>query len=268
MEGRFDIDYLREIGRILSMTIPPLRFSSTVKDPLETGASGDRTFQIDRTAEQTVVGALKELDTPFTIVSEEMGMVDLLEGGPRVLIDPIDGSKNAISGIPLFCTSIAVSEDGTVRGLYMAYIINLTSGDEFWAERGKGAYWNGRRMKTQDDDSISVVLYETQNPRRDLAQIIPLLGRANRTRCFGSTALDLAFLASGAASIYVNPAPSRSFDFSAGVLLLKEAGGIVTDIEGHTIDGMELSMKTAAPLLVSGNTGLHKKALVLLSEQG
>ena len=260
------IDYLREIGARLKEVIPSLRFSATVREPLEVGASGDKTFQIDRVAEDTVVSALKEQRAPLTVVSEEMGMLDLCGGGDRVLIDPIDGSKNAISGIPMFCTSIAVASGETVKEIYLSYIVNLLSGDEFWAEKGKGAFWNGRRLRTQADDIIKVVIYETQKPGRDIPKILPLLSVSNRTRCFGSTALDLAFLASGAVSIYVSPSPSRSFDFAGGLLLVREAGGMITDIEGVDIDGIELSVKKSAPLLVSGNKRLHKKALSLLQE--
>ncbi len=255
------IEYLREIGARLRAVIPQLRFSSTVREPLEVGASGDKTFQIDRVAEDTVVSALKELRRPLTIVSEEMGVLNIGEGGDRVLIDPIDGSKNAVSGLPLFCTSIAVAAGETVKEIYLSYIINLLSGDEFWAEKGRGAYWNGQRLRAQTDDKVRVVVYETQNPGRDIPGILPLLSLSNRTRCFGSTALDLAFVASGAVSIYANPSPSRSFDFAGGLLLVREAGGIITDTRGEDIDGVELSIKKSTPLLVSGNESLHKKAL-------
>ncbi|MEC4685538.1 MAG: inositol monophosphatase family protein [Nitrospirota bacterium] len=260
------IEYLREIGARLRAVIPQLRFSATVREPLEVGASGDKTFQIDRVAEDTVVSALKELRRPLTIVSEEMGMLDIDGGGDRVLIDPIDGSKNAVSGLPMFCTSIAVAAGETVKEIYLSYIINLLSGDEFWAEKGRGAYWNGQRLRAQTDDKVRVVIYETQNPGRDIPKILPLLSLSNRTRCFGSTALDLAFVSSGAVSIYANPSPSRSFDFAGGLLLVREAGGIITDTRGEDIDGVELSIKKSTPLLVSGNEMLHEKALETLSK--
>ncbi|NOZ24906.1 MAG: hypothetical protein GXO94_02290 [Nitrospirae bacterium] len=264
MPETIGIEFLRRVGERLRAVIPALRFSSTVREPLEVGASGDKTFQVDRVAEDTVVEALEGLGRPLTVVSEEMGVLDIGGGGDMVLIDPIDGSKNAVTGIPLFCTSVAVAAGERVKDIYLSYIINLLSGDEFWAEKGRGAYWNGQRLATQGDDDIRVVIYETQTPRLDIPRILPLLSVSDRTRCFGSTALDLTFVASGGVSIYVNPSPSRSFDFAGGVLIVREAGGVVTDTRGGDIDGVGLSIEKSIPLLVSGNRGLHEKALEIL----
>ncbi len=264
MAGTIGIGFLRSVGERLRAVVPALRFSSTVREPLEVGASGDKTFQVDRVAEETVVSALEGLGRPLTIVSEEMGTLDIGGGGDRVLVDPIDGSKNAVSGIPVFCTSVAVAAGDRVKDIYLSYIVNLLSGDEFWAEKGRGAYWNGRRLETQGDDEIRVVIYETQTPRLDIPRILPLLSVSDRTRCFGSTALDLTFVASGAVSVYVNPSPSRSFDFAGGLLIVREAGGVVTDTGGGDIDGVELSIEKSIPLLVSGNRALHEKALGIL----
>ncbi len=265
MPSVLGIDRLKEIGARLRREIPPLRFSATAGKPLEVGASGDKTFEMDRVAEERVVSALEALRMPLTVVSEEMGVLDMGGGGDRVLIDPIDGSKNAVSGIPLFCTSIAVAAGETVKDIYLSYIINLLSGDEFWAEKGSGAYWNGRMLRVQQDGEMRVVIYETQEPARDIPAVLPLLSASDRTRCFGSTALDLTFVASGAVSVYVNPSPSRSFDFAAGLLLVREAGGIVTDAAGAEIDGSLLSIRKSVSLLASGNRRLHEKALRLLN---
>ncbi len=263
---RLGIEDLRRLGEPLRQRVLPLRLDYRAGEVIQKGAAGDKTFQIDKVAEDVVFEFLRESSVPLTVVSEERGIVPLRGGGERVLLDPIDGSKNAVSGIPLYCTSVAVSEDDTLQGLRLAYIYNIITGDEYWAERGRGAYLNGRRLETDTVEEIRVVLYETQRPGRDIPVIMPLLGLANRTRCLGATALDLAFLASGGASVYVNPAPTRSFDFAAGVLLVKEAGGIVTDLKGEDLSQMELSMKRTSPLLVSANRQIHEKALEALNE--
>lgn len=263
--GRLDINFFREVGSRLMASIPPLRFSSTVKEPLRVGASGDKTYQIDKKAEEIVLESLISLGIPLTVLSEEAGVYDIKGGGDLVTIDPVDGSKNAINGIPLFCTSIAVSVSDRLKDLYTAYIINPLSGDEFWAVKGSGAYHNGKRLSTQGDDIIRVVLYEVRQPKNDIPKIIPLLSISDRTRCFGSIALDLAFVASGAASLYVNPSYSRSFDIAGGVLLVREAGGVITDMEGNGVDEMVLSMKKATSLLASGNERLHNRAVRILN---
>jgi myo-inositol-1(or 4)-monophosphatase len=263
---RLSINDLRRIGARLREILPRMRFAKDAGRVLQRGASGDKTFQIDRVAEETVFSMLKEMGIPLTLVSEEMGVVEIKGGGDRVLIDPIDGSKNAVSGIPMFCTSIAVSESKRLKDLRLAYVLNILTGDEYWAVRGEGSYLNGRPINVDSSTDIKVVLYETQTPGRDVQRILPLLALANRTRCFGSTALDLCFLAMGAASVYINPALTRSFDFAAGVLIVKEAGGVVTSLTGEEVSDMELSMKKTSPLLVSANAEIHQKVLQILKE--
>ena len=85
-----------------------------------------------------------------------------------VLIDPVDGSRNAVSGIPFYCTSIAVADGNTVGDIELAYVVNLINGDEFWAEKGKGAFLNGERITAQKDDVFYLVAYEAQTPHRDI----------------------------------------------------------------------------------------------------
>ena len=260
------LSLLREIGQKLKEAIPPLRLSENAADVLGKGAAGDKTFEVDKVAEGIIIEELKKRRIQATVVSEELGEVDIYGGGHRIVIDPIDGSKNAVTGIPLFCSSIAVTSDDTVDGLYLSYILNYISGDEYWAEKGHGAYLNGKQLRTQQSSDIMVVLYETQVPGRDLKRILPVLSLANRTRCLGATAIDLALVASGAASLYINPSPTRSFDYAGGLLLLKEAGGCYTDIEGNDYGKIRLTMKKTPPILASSNIEVHKKALRSLSK--
>jgi myo-inositol-1(or 4)-monophosphatase len=95
---------------------------------------------------------------------------------------------------------------------------------------------------------------------------MPLLAKSRKTRCLGATALDLAYLACGSISVFVNPSLSRSFDFGGGWLLVKEAGGIFTDIKGNSIEAVEINLKKSTSLLASGNEELHKEALRLLTQ--
>jgi myo-inositol-1(or 4)-monophosphatase len=97
---------------------------------------------------------------------------------------------------------------------------------------------------------------------------MPLLAQSRKTRCLGATALDLAYLSSGASSVFVTPSRSRSFDFAGGWLLVKEAGGIITDISGEDIEHVSLDLKKSTSLLAAGNRSLHKKALELLLKGG
>ncbi len=263
-----NISDLKTIGRRLFKEIPavPKAFGTPGRNnAIGVGASGDKTFPVDNLAEEIIVAGLKALKEPFTIISEEMGMMELHGGGAHVLIDPIDGSKNAVAGIPFYCTSIAVADGDTLGDVSLSYVINLSNGDEFWAEKGLGAYLNGRQIHTQKDGIFSLISYEAQVPGRDIPAIMPLLSQSRKTRCLGATALDLAYLASGAASVFVTPSLSRSFDFAGGWLLVKEAGGVVTDTFGAQIESVRLGLEKSSSLLAAGNLELHGKALGLLS---
>jgi myo-inositol-1(or 4)-monophosphatase len=259
------IEDLRNIGSKLFSEIGSIRLRPFVSESLGRGAGGDKTFPIDKKAEDMIINQLRLLKEPLTIVSEEVGIEKLNGGGKKVLIDPIDGSKNAITGIPFYCTSIAVADGENIGSIYLSYVINLLTGDEFWAEKGKGAFFSGQRINCQADDTIYLVAYEAQDTKRDISKIVRLLGEAWRTRCLGATALDISYVAYGAISIFVTPSPSRAFDFAGGWLLVKEAGGIFTDIKGSSIEETEIGLKKSAPILVSGNHRLHEKALKLLN---
>ncbi len=259
-----DITKLRTIGKRLRQEIPPLIWKLHGSAPIATGASGDKTYPIDKKAEEIVFEEIEKLNKSVTLVSEEYGFKDIKGGGPKLLIDPIDGSKNALSGIPFFSTSIAIIDGDTINHTSIGYVINLINGDEFWAVKDGGSFFNGTRTKTQQDEGFNVIAYEAQTPKVDIPRIIPLLSLFQRTRCLGSTALDMALLAQGAVSMFITPTPSRSFDFASGYLLIKEAGGIITDLKGKEINKTPIGIEKASPLLASGNEKLHLKALKAL----
>lgn len=252
-------------GRLLK-AMREMPSSPSLQRSIGKGAAGDKTYPVDKIAEDIIISEFDLSGDSFSIISEEYGTMDIRGGGRRVLIDPIDGSKNAISGIPFFCSSIAIADGNNIGSVETAYVINLINGDEFLAVRGKGAYLNNERIKTQEGEDFNLIAYEAQSPGRDITRILSLLSKAFKTRCLGATALDLAYLARGSISVFVNPSPSRSFDFAGGYLLVKEAGGVFTDLEGNPVEGIEIGLKKSAPLLASANISLHERALRLLKE--
>ncbi len=257
------IDILRGIGHSLLQSIRGM--DTRVTEGTARGAGGDITFEVDRRAEGIIIEGLRASGVPITVISEEAGTVQLNGGGMIALVDPIDGSKNALSGLPYYGTSIAIANGPTLDDIQYAYVLNIVSGDEFHATKGAGvAYQGDERCVMQQDDTLRLAAYETQSPARDLPLISPLLSAARRTRCLGALALDLAYVASGTVSVFVTPMKSRSVDFAAGWLIIREAGGIVTDAGGRDIGHVALGLERSVSVLAAANTALHHKALGIL----
>jgi len=235
---------------------------------LGTGAGGDRTFPVDKWAEDIIIAELEKAHRQgesFTLISEEAGARKFGDGKNIVLVDPIDGSNNAKNGVPFFATAIALLNGDKLSDLAVGYVINLAVEDEFWAIRGQGAYKNGLPIRTPATDAITIVAYEASNPAQDIPRIFPLIAQAKRTRCFGSTALDLAYLASGAISVFATATASRTFDYAAGMLILQEADGVITDLQGTSLSHITVGLDRTVPLLASKNDATHVKALTVLS---
>jgi myo-inositol-1(or 4)-monophosphatase len=262
------LEVFKSIGKKMCDGIAAILKKEGGMIPLGKGAGGDKTFPVDKWAEDIVIAALdqarKDGET-FTLISEEMGVRKFGEGGKIVLVDPIDGSNNAKSGIPFYSTSLALLNGDTLDTLAAGYVINLAAGDEFWALRGKGSYKNGKQIKTSDSAGITIVAYEASSPAVDIPRIMPLIAEGKRTRCFGSTALDLSYLAAGAISVFATATASRTFDYAAGMLILKEAGGVITDIGGMSLDRVPAGLNRTVPILASKNNATHATALQLLS---
>ncbi|KJR41746.1 inositol-phosphate phosphatase [Candidatus Magnetoovum chiemensis] len=261
-----DIKSLSLIGKDVFTEVLRFKNSYNVKEKIKRGASGDVTYVIDRLAEDIIISNFKSFEIPLNIVSEECGILDLQGGSnTRVLIDPIDGSKNAINGLPFFCSSIAIADGKSIGDIYLAYIINLSNGDEFWAQKNKGAFLNGKPIHTHKAPNIGNIFYESQRPALELPLFLNLFSLASRARCYGSLALSLSYMAQSAASLFICPFMSRSFDFAAAYLIAKEAGAIVTDLKGNNIETLETGLDKCTNLLAAANDKIHKKTLDALN---
>lgn len=260
-----DIDFLRNIGKKIYKEVSKSKpqFNGNA---LGKGASGDITFPIDKMAEDIIIESFEKEGFNLNIIAEERGSKIVHDSDKTLIIDPIDGSKNAISGIPFFSTSIAIADGNLLKSLSIGYIINLINGDEFYAERNRGAFFNGRKIGAQKEEKPVIVAFEASNPYMALKEILPIFKIASRVRCYGSTALDLAYLSMGALSIFITPTPSRIFDFSAGILIAKESEAFISNMEGESIDELPVDFKTRTTLLVCGNKELSCLALKVLNK--
>ncbi len=211
------------------------------------GLGGDDTTAVDAAAEHAVVERLREAGVPFTLVSEELGEKRFGEGGPWIVLDPIDGSNNAKRGIPHFSLSIAVAEGPTMGDVVLGYVLDLGSGEEWTARRGEGAFLDGARLGAErPKDEMEILAFEATTTRTVAEQAGAMVGIAYRLRIMGSLALALCQLAAGRLDGVCSLKPARSVDIAAAQLLVRECG--------LAIDLFDTPPFTAAPLDVEGRS--------------
>ena len=197
------------------------------------GAGGDETLLIDRYAEDLIIEGLRREFRSFIAISEESGVVREGEGGWIFVVDPVDGSKNSIRGIPFFSVSIAAAPRDELTSVTAAVVHMPALKATYWAVRGKGAYCNGRRIRVSGrkrlGGSLVVVSCRREAGRRAGDLLGALIERKAGIRVFGPTSCELCFLASGGCDAYVDPwFGLRPLDVAAAYLIASEAGAAVS----------------------------------------
>ncbi|WP_456475459.1 bifunctional fructose-bisphosphatase/inositol-phosphate phosphatase [Candidatus Pyrohabitans sp.] len=211
------------------------------------GADGTPTEVIDKTAESIVMRHLGESGA-FFVLSEEAGGVALSQEPEYIaVVDPIDGSFNALHGLPFYALSIAFSpysEDASLADVSIAYVLNLHTGDEFAAERGGGAWYNGRRIRSVDSRKLSRATVCVYSTPQSIVMLMPLLKCIKRVRTLGSAALELCHVARGDFDAFVDVRSYlRNVDIAAAKLVVEEAGGAVTDMRGAPLEASLLEIE-------------------------
>ena len=203
------------------------------------GADGTPTSEIDKVAENAVLMYINSNNVPLNVLSEEIGFVD--NGAMDTLIlDPIDGSRNAELGVPYYTISLAVTT-GTMNDVHTAYLRNLATGDEYRAEKDKGAFYNGERIRVKegyDPENIIMMIYIGAHSNPTSYDVVK---RVRATRSFGCTSLEMCLVAQGMADGFLvnieNYTHSiRVVDIAASALILREAGGEIYDLDGNILD--------------------------------
>jgi myo-inositol-1(or 4)-monophosphatase len=223
---------------------------------------GDFVSTADLRAERILKTELMRARPGYALLFEEGGATEGTDPHHRWIVDPLDGTTNFLHGIPHFAISIALERDGEiVAGL----VYEPTRDEMFWAEKGAGAYLNDRRLRVSARRHLGEALIATGIPfggRGDqaayLATLVRVMGATSGVRRLGAAALDLAYVAAGRYDGYWEFGLSP-WDIAAGLLLVREAGGFVSDLAG----GQE--MMTSGDVLVA-NGHLHLPLAALIKE--
>jgi myo-inositol-1(or 4)-monophosphatase len=247
------VDIAREAGALLATY-----FERRV--PFELKGEFDLVTEADRASEKIVVERLRSRFPGHAIVAEE-GSGHETDSEYRWYIDPLDGTTNYAHGVPLFNVSIGLERAGEgIVGVVYCPVLN----EMFAAERGGGAFLNGRRIHVSKAktlaDSLSVTGFPSLKRKNDINIYFyyEMAMASHGTRRTGSAALDLAWVAAGRFDLMWEFG-LRSWDVAAGTVLVKEAGGRVSDMNGnpHTI---------ASEHLLADNGLLHEEALAYQAE--
>jgi len=230
------------------------------------GASGDRTLVVDRVAESAAIDVIRRV-SDVRILSEERGEIGRRESKWTVLLDPIDGSANFERGIPFYCTSLAVARGNSLDDTEYALVRNLANGDVYYAERGAGARKNGRSIQTSSTNELrdSVAAIDVSRGTSGLLErLAPLVSTVKRQVHFGANALELCMLGEGRIDIFVDlRGRMRVTDLAGGVLIVREAGGIVSGESGRDFEA-KADLQGRYGLIASGNRKLHSGLLRVL----
>lgn len=227
----------------------------------------DFVSKADQHAERTLWDELRTARPGWGFVMEEGGTIEGEPGKPRFIIDPLDGTSNFLHGIPHFAISIAVQEptlDGKGWGEVTAGLVYQPITDEsFWAEKSRGAWLQDRRLRVSSRRHLDEALIATGIPfagRGDMGEWIKIyaeLGpRIAGIRRFGVASLDMAWVAAGRFDGFWESG-LLPWDTAAGCLLVREAGGFVSDYKGR-------SLPICDETVLAGNDQLHSKLHKLL----
>jgi len=230
-------------------------------DQISEKARNDLVSAADLASEKAIIGAIHKRLPEHRILSEEAGWSTPSVSGPTWIVDPLDGTTNFIHGIPQFAISIGVAEEGAVE---FGVILDPVKNDIFSAARGRGAWWNGKQCRISSRDGLGGALLATGFPFKAHRLLDPYLAifrdvflQCKAIRRPGAAALDLAYTAAGLFDGFFEFQLS-AWDVAAGSLLVEEAGGTITDMNGGS-DFLDCGD------VVCGSPGVHSDLLEVVS---
>ena len=201
--------------------------------------ASDPVSAADLRSEETLRQCLAAINPDYGFWGEEGGLIAGADPSHIWICDPLDGTANFLYGLPQFAVNVALAKDGQV----IAGVTHIPMlGETFWAERGCGAWLNSQRISVSQrhgliNAMIGVGIPFASKPRHDqfAAEMSRITPKVSGLRRFGAAAVDMAYVACGRFDAYWEQAV-RAWDIGAGVVIIEEAGGVVTDTAGRPLE--------------------------------
>ncbi len=205
-------------------------------EKLQVSKKGPRDFvtKTDRQVEKIIIDELRKSKKNYSFLTEETGSITNKDKENIWIIDPIDGTTNFLHGIPHFAICIALKSKGEViSGL----IFDPIKDEMFFAEKDKGAYLNNQRLRVSSKNNIEDCLFSSNNEGVKFSNL--------NMRCSGCAALDLAYVASGRLDGFFHN-EINLWDVATGALMVKEAGGIVNNLDEFSVNNIDIKASSSA----------------------
>ena len=249
-------------GNMKSAVIP-LFGTAEAREGFGRGAGGDIKKRIDLAAEDALIETLKGHDVSCTLISEEAGVKQIGDNssGFYVVADPVDGTANAVRGLPFIDISLAVSRKPMLDDVEVALVADVMRNATYTAKKGEGAYKNGTKLKPSETEKLEEAFvgvdFSTFRTRQLVDQLTEVLERTRHLRHLGANALEICYVADGTTDAFIDiRGKLRITDIAAAYLILLEAGGVFTTPEGAKLN-VPLDPKQRVSLVAAANKPMH-----------
>ena len=278
------LDILIESSKNVYSEIKDLLGTSEGASKISLGAGGDISRKIDIVAETAVLNTIKSNNISPVIIGEECGIVNLNKSFSSssssssfndndngfVIMDAVDGTTNAIRGIPFSCCSLAFANEFKLSSVTDAVVIDLFTGDIYSASKQKGSFFNNKKINVRNEKNFSSItsLEDLKSidvligtnvsgvPPHILGEISKVISFSSHIMHFGANALELCYFARGFMDAYIDiRGKIRSTDMAAAYLIAKEAGGELYSTNGQELDS-ELGLKNKLSFYAVSNKKL------------
>ena len=265
------LSLLRKCSQRMRDEVLPLVGKAKAGIGFGVGAGGDIMKRIDLVAEEALVKTLQDYDASCTVISEESGVREVGSEPSRfyLTVDPLDGTTNAVRGVPFMAISIAGSKRPRLQDVEVALVADPIHDVVYTAEKGQGAFRNKRRIKPSSTASLREAVvgidFNAIGIERLAARLRSLLRKTKHFRHLGANALEICYVADGTIDAFIDVRGKlRVTDVAAAYLILLEAGGIMTTPDGKNIN-IPLSPQQRVSFIAVGNPILHDAILRMLS---
>ncbi len=277
-----DIEFWSSISNIISgeaqKVVEPLLGTNEGGKVVKMGADGTPTKFIDLVAEEKVVEILEDTEKPVTLISEEIGELKIGKGSSEAVfvVDPLDGTRNALKKIPAYGISIAIADPSglsnnindlhklTISDIELGLVKNFATNDIYTAQKGHGAYLNGKSIQPSIQSSVSGSSIGAYIYRAEMSKINKLCKTVGSMRILGSVAIELCYVADGTYDAFLDVRGNlRIVDISAAKLIIEESNGIVTNENCKPLEsGLNVIDRTS--IIASCNKKYHKGLIGIL----